>query len=317
MTATVTVTATTTATMDNQSLSRRAVKNSMSRIHHDAPSPYIARRQADKHTRLTARRLAQPSRHRSGHGDWSSFTYDGIDLAHDEDTPLPTDRAPSIQRCPSLEREDAFCDARTSKPRNARAPRLVRPGDDDAQVAQLYSMGLLYDEADAKMPPTENLHLDDLHHNEPIYPIRKIRHPRRRGGAAKSGAAKARDGDYDGPLPLNLSFADLGNDDDLARYIRGGWPSSPGADADKASGAHRRTASGQSEPPLRVIYELATARPSYDVDTSQAPDLMDDGLSDYDYFDDVEVGHGAGGLSQTEVGDAHTSDSWVLLGDDS
>ncbi|KAF4119332.1 hypothetical protein GMORB2_4851 [Geosmithia morbida] len=267
--------------------------------------------------------------HKSGHSRLygADDQHDGLILAR-SDAPLPTDRAPSIQRWPSLEREDAFYDAKTSKPKVHVGRRLVVPDavascdDDDAQIAHLYNMGLLYDDADRSGDASHaaDLRLDDIRHDEPIYPIRQARRRHR-------STAKARG--YSGPLPLNLSFADLGNDDDLARYIRSSSPSPsplPSGDStdhqqrtSSSSGTGTGGRSGQTSPPLRVIYELATARPSYDVDTSQTPDLMDDCLSDYDCFSDVDTDAGAAGrgLAQTEVRDTHTSDSWVLLGDDS
>ena len=59
------------------------------------------------------------------------------------------------RRRPSLEREDAFCDANTFKP-------LSSQQSDDAQVAQLYQMGLLYDEKDS-----ESLNLNTIQMSTP------------------------------------------------------------------------------------------------------------------------------------------------------
>jgi hypothetical protein len=70
-----------------------------------------------------------------------------------------------------------------------------------------------------------------------------------------------------------------------------------------------------------VIYELDGSQPSFDVDTSQPPDLISDEiLSDYDCFSDSELDDGDNVPSQREVFDSAatpTSDAWVVLGDDS
>lgn len=207
---------------------------------------------------------------------------------------LPGDRQPSLQRTPSLEREDAFCDARTYKGKvHTQTMSTMPTNNDDAQVAELYRMGLLYDEAD-KQNTDAVFNLNDIRHEEPVYSIR----PARRGRKIKTG--------FDHTLPLDLSFADLAQDNDLAQYF--------------TTNPHTSTSSQEDVPPrpesapLRVIYELNTKSPSFDMDTSQPPDLMDD--EDYDCFSDFELDDES--PSQREVYSPHeTSGPWVLLGDDS
>ncbi|CAI6097773.1 unnamed protein product [Clonostachys chloroleuca] len=228
---------------------------------------------------------------------------------------LPCDRHRSLQRTPSLEREDAFCDASTFRQRAIQIGRLpAGPMDEDTQVAELYRMGLLYDDADKARNDSASFGLNNIHHDAPIYSIRPARRSQKHGKSKGYGK--------DEPLNLDLSFADLGKDGDLAQYLSasadstdaGSWP------IQHSAPAH---ASDQEEAaPLRVVYELETSQPSFDVDTSQPPDLVTDILSEYDYFSDSELDDTGDVPSQREVYDespAATSSSgvWVLLGDDS
>lgn len=241
---------------------------------------------------------------------WSSEEDDGLALARSRD-PLPSDRHRRLQRTPSLEREEAFCDDKTFKGKVHVKP-MPNVATDDAQVADLYRMGLLYDEGDQRERANDAFNLNDIHHDEPVYAIR----PARRGQKVNKSRG------YDGPLPLDLSFADLGNDNDLAQFlISPSATEAPTAGDDSLQHTSRR-ASRQTSAPLRVIYELATARPSFDVDTSQPPDLMNDSLSDYEYLSDSELDDNDSDVpSQREVHDATAATSatgpWVLLGDDS
>jgi len=237
---------------------------------------------------------------------WSIDEDDALALALSND-PLPCDRQPSLQRRVSLEREEAFCDAKTFKGKVCVKP-MPNVSDDDAQVAELYRMGLLYDETEQRQSGEDAFTLNDIHHDEPVYSIRPARRRRKSNNKSRS---------YDGPLPLDLSFADLGNDDDLAPYLVSSKDHTSNTDDDSLQHtSSSRRSSRQTSAPLRVIYELATARPSFDVDTSQPPDLMSDSLSDdYDCFSDSELDGDV--PSQREVHDATTSGPWVLLGDDS
>ena len=213
---------------------------------------------------------------------------EGRDLAH-SDVALPSDRV-RLTRRPTLEREEAFRDATTAKGKVRLRP--LRPVSDDAQVAELYRTGLLYDD-DKDL--TEPLTLNSIRHEGPLYSIR----------SAKPRARKARGLGPD-RLDLDLSFADLGEDDEIARYLSASSPT-------KGPIQHAAPSSPHASAPLRVIYELAGSGPSFDVDTSQPPDLVVDDLSDYDYFTDSDLDT----PSQRELrdpADAAPSDAWVVLG---
>jgi hypothetical protein len=200
-------------------------------------------------------------------------------------------------RRPSLEREDAFRDANTTKIRSVRA----RSSSDDAEVAELYRMGLLYDEDEG----SKTLNLNSIRRDEPAYTIRPAKRARRSGN---SQAYISR------PLNLDLSFADLGDDDAIARYLDASSATTPSeitAAHDEAIQHLAAQRSNSGSPPLRVIYELDSLQPSFDVDTSQPPDLMDDSLSDYDCFSDIELEEG--NSRQREVQESGAAEAWVML----
>ncbi|KAG5982045.1 hypothetical protein E4U55_002393 [Claviceps digitariae] len=247
---------------------------------------------------------------------------EGRELAY-SDIPLPSDRH-RLARRPTLEREDAFRDASTSRGR-VHVRRRPEPGnsgtDDDWQVAHLYRMGLLYDDAE-KDQGSDSFNLNSIRHDEPLYSIRPARRERK--------CSKALSG-FDRHLHLDLSFSDLGDDEALAQYLMG--LTRPEMDDDDDAHMNKNTntntstdaiqqlsrdaAKSQSQPPMRVIYELTASPLPTDLDTSQPPDLVTDILSDYDCFSDGELDDTP---SQREVqadADSTPSDVWVMLGDGS
>lgn len=242
---------------------------------------------------------------------WAGAEDEGLELARSS-VPLPSDR---LQRHPSLGREDAFCDATTFKGRGTVTVRRLPTVelDEDAQIAELYKMGLLYDDNE-KSTADLGLTLNNITHEEPVYSIRPAKRTKKLHNKTRG---------FEEPLNLDLSFADLGNDDDLARYLVSPAPTPDTSHGDAEpiqhdSSRHTRKLSA----PLRVVYELDhnNSGPSFDVDTSQPPDLIvDDSLSDYDYFTDSDMDEDV--PSQREVDDgaaaATASGAWVLLGDDS
>lgn len=224
---------------------------------------------------------------------WDSDENEGRDLAR-SGVPLPSDHFRIVRR-PSLEREEAFCDADTAKD----TVRLRRNVNDDAEVAELYRLGLLYDD---ERDRGSGFDLNSIPHEEPVYPIRAAKRTRR---------SKRKESNQE-KLYLNLSFADLGGDDAIARFLL-----FPLATESSDDGTLHSENSERSFAPLRVIYELDGSSPSIDVDTSQPPDLVSDILSDYDCFSDSDLDDLP---SQREVRDSAAtpaSDAWVVLGDDS
>ncbi|KAG5931026.1 hypothetical protein E4U53_001989 [Claviceps sorghi] len=237
------------------------------------------------------------------------------------DVPLPSD-GHRLARRPTLERQDAFRDASTSRGR-VRVRRRFGPGpghggdddEEDRQVAHLYRMGLLYDSD--KDQGGESFNLNSIRHDEPLYPIRPARQGRK--------CTRARCG-LDRRLHLDLSFSDLGEDEALAQYLvslgraknaeddaddTGASVNASDSAGDSAEDAqrlsHDAAGSSQSGPqaPLRVIYELATS----------PPPLVTDLLSDYDCFSDGELDDVPSQRELQEEADSTPSDVWIMLGD--
>lgn len=241
-----------------------------------------------------------------------------VELAHST-IPLPSDRN-RLQRHPSLGREDAFCDASTFKGRG-KVHIKQSLGDEDAQIAELYRMGLLYDENDAEEAKaiTGSINLNTIYHDQPAYTIRPAKRSRKLQGKAQ----------LRNPLDLDLSFADLGADDDLSRYLLSAAETTTSRsykDNDSEGSVAERRHTRKVSAPLRVVYELDNnSQPSFDVDTSQPPDLIvDDSLSDYDCFTESDMDEDLPSQevdgSEDEDGGAAAataSGAWVLLGDDS
>jgi len=235
---------------------------------------------------------------------------EGRDLAHSE-IPLPSDRFRLVRR-PTLEREEAFRDASTAKGKvRVRRDPTARDNDDE-QVAELYRMGLLYDDSDRRAVGEDTVfNLNSIQHEQPVYSIRPAKRARK---GTKAG--------YN--LHLDLSFSDLGDDTAIAQF----FPSNDDNNYHlEASGDEDiQHSPRQSYPPLRVVYELAGSGqpPSFDVDTSQPPDLVTDTLSDYDCFSESDLDDTP---SQREMrlsavdGHSHPNaspdETWVVLGDDS
>ncbi|KAM0482389.1 hypothetical protein ACHAPX_002906 [Trichoderma viride] len=193
---------------------------------------------------------------------------------------LPSD-AHRLVRRPSLEREEAFRVASTAK---GKVHIRASPESDDAQVAELYHQGLLYDTEEQR--PEQVFNLNSIQHEDPVYTIRSAK----RGRRSKKGKPA-----------LALSFTDLGD------Y------------SVKASTTHPSTADDSSIseafPPLRVVYQNDASNPSFDVETSQPPDLMMDDISDYDYFSDGELDDDV--PSQTEIlenANNPSAENWIMLG---
>lgn len=231
---------------------------------------------------------------------WTSDESEGCDLARSA-VPLPSDRF-RLTRTPSLEREDAFRDAATAKG-NVRL-RRNQSVNDEAEVAELYRMGLLYDDEQDR---SESFNLNCIEHREPVFTIRTAKRSR------KNKTRRYSDLDQP-PLHLNLSFTDLGGDQTIAQYLSS---NSSATDSEPSDDGSVQQSSSRAFAPLRVIYELDGSQPDFDVDTSQPPDLVSDLLSDYDCFSDSDLDDLP---SQREVQDsaaAPASEAWVVLGDDS
>ncbi|KAF6810537.1 hypothetical protein CPLU01_15287 [Colletotrichum plurivorum] len=108
--------------------------------------------------------------------------------------PLP---APQLRRTPSLERQGAFRDPRSSKERGQ---------EEERDITEMYRLGMLYEDEHIR---GSGFDLEGI--GRPEYTIRP----------AKTRRRKTRQGSYedDLQLALDLSLAELGRDESFARYL--------------------------------------------------------------------------------------------------
>ncbi|KAG6033515.1 hypothetical protein E4U41_006895 [Claviceps citrina] len=278
--------------------------------------------QRDLRSHLENAKRKPPSSHYNGPTSRRVDHQDeGRDLAY-SDMPLPSDRYRLVRR-PTLEREDAFRDASTSSRGRIHVRRAAAADDDDQQVAQLYSAGLLYDSEQDRAG--DGFDLNAIPHDEPLYSIRPAKRERRGRSSSKPGG-KAPD-NRKRRLHVDLSFSDLGNDEALAQYLMALTrpDDDAGGDTDVAATAAAAEVARQpcrggyadSQPPMRIIYELATSQPHFEVDASQPPDLVRDLLSDYDCFSEADLDDTPSQREVQEEADSSPSDVWVILGEGS
>ncbi|KXH49451.1 hypothetical protein CSIM01_03739 [Colletotrichum simmondsii] len=173
------------------------------------------------------------------------------------------------RRTPSLERQDAFRDPRTTK------ARLYT--DDTPDIEELYRMGLLYDDEHLR-GPAFGLDIID-HYSEPEYTMR----PAKRARKSKPQQISY---DDDVQLALDLSLAELGRDESFAQFLCSPeldeLPS--GDESDSSSTYSARLA------PLQFVSELLGSPTDYFSDSP--PELTADSTSDssisFNYSSDEE-----------------------------
>ncbi|CAK7224147.1 hypothetical protein SBRCBS47491_005449 [Sporothrix bragantina] len=171
------------------------------------------------------------------------------------------------RRPPSLERQGAFRAASTTKkqmmsPASRPAPSITPSVKDDPDVAELYRLGLLYDDEHER---GAGFGLDAIVHNAPLYTVSTASRRGRRTRGKEAEAFAFEDIGFDDDLPpldLALSFANLGDDAALARFLQDEEMATYLAGAsddivvpDLASFAPSSSASPFTQP-VMVIYEL-------------------------------------------------------------
>ncbi|TPX12313.1 uncharacterized protein E0L32_006960 [Thyridium curvatum] len=229
---------------------------------------------------------------------WLDNEDEGRDLARSR-VPLPSDgdRA-GRRRPPSLERQEAFVDAATKKMRLP-SPDARRAADEDADIKELYRMGLLYDDEHQR---GSAFSLDAIVHDEPVYTL-SIRKGRK---GQKRKAVEGIDEAWHTKLPLDLSFAAFGDDDALAQWLI----SSSYESAEDQDAWEDYQSATTSDKPLTIVYEL---------DDLPAPELLaDDGNSD-ECSEDwamLQEENDDGAMTQMEGGVVQATDNpddWVML----
>lgn len=221
-----------------------------------------------------------------------------VELAR-SDVPLPGER--NHRRTPSLERQEAFYDRTTARGK-IRVQRCVN--SEDAEIAALYSQGLLYNSSE-DVKNSLDFDLNAIRHSEPTFIIRPAKRARKSKHNAKGRLNSLT---YERPLHLDLSFSDIGDDEAIARYFFASQQASPD---DLIQHGSSQESTDSAPPPLRVIYELAGSQGSVDVDASQPPDLMLD-----DDFDVLSTSDMQDTPDSTQHSDDPASAAWVMVGDD-
>jgi hypothetical protein len=222
---------------------------------------------------------------------WADEALEGCALARSA-ARLPSDRDRQ-RRPPSLERQEAFSDAATSKRRQSQYDSQL--SDNSLWLSQESSF---------------TFGLGDIVNDEPAYTLNF--RPSRRGRKA----AQLTGDDLTG-LPLELSLAALGDDDALARFLIA--PSDEERDVLQEAAGYTCS---QAAPGITVIYELDSSCQSLPPPCASAfPDLISDNDNDMDddggASDDWAVLMRAG--DDVEMGDTGCAasggpDAWIVLG---
>ncbi|KAJ2901438.1 hypothetical protein MKZ38_001868 [Zalerion maritima] len=284
-----------------------------------------------------------------------------------------------LRKRPSLSREEAFSDFSTSTKSNSSSRTNSWSGKDDdnsqngkgrdnggltdLEVAELYRLGILYDDEHVR---GEGFSLDSIEHREPQFSLRPAKRQRRsarRNPTKKHGKsnsiASSTSSAFEmispsmgpSPLPLDLSFADLGSDETIANYLISNPDFEfPGFDHIIESesdflGQHSRNMSSvsRSAVPVTVIYEVDESEEKVVPSVEELPELThdedsqstqdssfpstqqdDNGLYDTDSDHSDEEGteeedwediRPESAISPPPQGDGQ--DAWIVLGDDS
>lgn len=294
----------------------------------------LARRE-DPQYRVDRRRQLHRVRSR-----WTADSAEGRDLAR-SDLALPTDTAPgSARRTPSLERQEAFRDESTTKKRTTSFRRetsfkaLNVSGDET--TAELYRLGLLYDDEHLR---GEGFGFGTLVRDEPAYTLRPAKRPRKlnrgRGfgdagdeavflappSVTPRGRRHLLDDAYDQglALALDLSFAELGRDEAIARFLISPSPSETSDDETTGRRPSGRTTAKGREPrldytldngnaPAGADFEHSGSTHSFhnlpkdgvdtdlgnvDDDSNDVPDLVPDESHDTKTYDNDDCNDGA------------------------
>ena len=246
-------------------------------------------------------------------------TYHGSEV-DDDSQPSSRSRSTSSsrRRPPSLERQDAFRDARTVKRRrgSSSSEEMLSqssslPGDgmerelEEAQeIEQLYWMGLLYDDEHER---GEGFSMDRIVREEPVYSVR-VRPARNRRN-------RKEDKNVSMDLGLDLAFPALAEDKALAQFLLSG---SASPSVESTPGWRATT---HDTPPLTVIYELAD-----EVVAPVAADNFLDSVSEIsEWTEEDELawaiidgcnGNGNAAARAATDEEMEDGDPWVVLGHD-
>ncbi|EFQ26910.1 hypothetical protein CGRA01v4_07901 [Colletotrichum graminicola] len=204
------------------------------------------------------------------------------------------------RRTPSLEREEAFRDARTTK-------SLTYP-QDARDISELYRVGLLYDDEHLR---GSGFGFEAIDRAGPEYTIRPAKRARKTRAPEVSH-------DDDLQLALDLTLAELGHGESFAQFL-----CSP--DLEESSSDTESTPSTYSArlAPLHFVSEVLHSPPYFSDDT---PDMTTDSESESE-SDSISDADGSackphctmtrGGISEPSSASHQGAKAWMVLGDGS
>lgn len=259
------------------------------------------------HVNRISRQRKRPSLH-----SWEPDDKDGRLLAADPNVILPNDHSHSK---PQLKRQEAF-----------REPKTWHSSDIVNDDAELYKLGLLYDDEHTRGP---FFSLDTIVHSEPVYSIRPAKRARKQRRDTSS-------------LHLDLSFTLLGSASDIPQYLAPDLALlTPPADDDipETQDVFRDDINPERsyrDAVLSVIHELPeSSDPSCDTRAPEATDfpglVSDSAINDGEQEDDRDWAMLDADVLSTTDADADadvdaedtidaasaTGEAWIVLGDGS
>ncbi|KAK2029171.1 hypothetical protein LX32DRAFT_375614 [Colletotrichum zoysiae] len=204
------------------------------------------------------------------------------------------------RRTPSLEREEAFRDARTIK-------SLTCP-QDARDIAELYRVGLLYDDEHLR---GSGFGLETIDRDGPEYTLR----PAKRARKPKAPEVSE---DDDLQLALDLSLAELGHGESFAQFLCSPDLEEPPSDAESAASTYSARLA-----PLHFVSGVLHSPGHFSDDT---PDMTTDSESESEsdsisFADEsackTDCTMTRGGISDPSSASHQSTKAWMMLGDGS
>ncbi|KZL64273.1 hypothetical protein CI238_00539 [Colletotrichum incanum] len=184
-------------------------------------------------------------------------------------------------RTPSLERQEAFWDARTTK-------SLTHP-QDAQEISELYRVGLLYDDEHLR---GSGFGFDAIDRTGPEYTIL----PAKRARKTKASGVPNED---DLQLALDLSLAELGHDESFAQFLCSPSLEEPSSDDESTNSTYNARLA-----PLHFVSELMHSTEYFSDNT---PDMTTDSESESDSIS----------FPEDSVLNHEIAKAWTMLGDGS
>ncbi|KAK1997746.1 hypothetical protein LX36DRAFT_577796 [Colletotrichum falcatum] len=215
------------------------------------------------------------------------------------------------RRTPSLEREEAFRDARTTK-------SLVACPQDARDIAELYRVGLLYDDEHLRGP---GFGFEAIDRRGPEYTMRPAKRARKAEApeVTRDDDDDNDDDDDDLQLALDLSLAELGHGESFAQFLCSPDLEESASDTESTSSTYSARLA-----PLRFVSEVLHS-PQYSSDDT--PDMTTDSGSESESHSSSDADGSAckpqcntttrGGIGGPSPASRQGAKAWMMLGDGS